>query len=88
MATPFGLQGCSKNCEYTHHGQFKDIFQSEILNTAESWWLIGESDDFYMIEKRTPLNSQCYIVNKEEVYLPYAFANDEINIKNTDIKWH
>lgn len=67
--------------------QFKAKLNPPTVNSAESWWVVGEDSEFYYLEDRLVLETHDYKVPKRDIAIDLG-SNPKfpVNLKLDEVK--
>jgi len=84
------LSGCN-GVTSLNEEQFSDRWKSSEMNSAVSWWYLGESENQYFVSDNIPLEKNNYTVSKNAVSIigievfKYKSGKEPVNLKNINV---
>jgi hypothetical protein len=84
------LSGCNKEVSINGE-QFANKWKSSEMNSAVSWWYLGENEDHYFVSENIPLEENIYEVPKSAVSIigidPFKYKSGKkpVNLKINNV---
>jgi len=84
------LSGCNE-VESLNSDQFSEKWKSAEINSAVSWWYLGENEKQYFVSENMPLEKHNYTVSKSGVKFvgitayKYKSGKEPVNLKINNV---